>query len=100
MSNPSSEPNQHTEWPFPFSQDDWAQTPPAVQAYIVALHQELHQLKQRIEALEARTQASSQTSSRPPSSDSPFRKGRKKRHGKTRAAPVPNLATRACAKPC
>jgi transposase len=76
-----------TEWPFPFSPADWEQTPPAVQAYIVALHQELAQLKQRVEVLEARTQATSETSSRPPSSDSPFRKGRKKRHRKTSGRP-------------
>ena len=75
------------EWPFPFTQADWAQTPPAVQAYIAALHQELAQLTQRVEALEARTQATSQTSSRPPSSDSPFGNGRKKRHRKTSGHP-------------
>ena len=79
MSKPPTAPVINTtEWPFPFAPADWAQTPPAVQAYIVALHQELAQLKQRVEALEARTQATSQTSSRPPSSDSPYRKGRKK----------------------
>jgi Family of unknown function (DUF6444) len=87
MSNPSSEPNLHTDWPFPFSQADWAQTPPAVQAYIAALQQELNQLKQRVEALEARTHTTSETSSRPPSSDSPFRKGRKKRDRTTVGRP-------------
>ena len=76
-----------TEWPFPFSPADWEQTPPAVQAYIAALHQELAQLKQRVEALEARTQSTSETSSRPPSSDSPFRKGQKQRHRKTSGRP-------------
>ena len=76
-----------TAWPFPFSQADWAQTPLAVQAYIATLHQELAQLKQRVEVLEARTHATSQTSSRPPSSDSPYRKGRKKRDGKTSGRP-------------
>jgi transposase len=87
MSKPPSEPNRPTDWPFPFSPDDWAQTPPAGQAYIATLPQELEQLKQRVEALEARTQAPSQTSSRPSSSDSPFRKGRKKRHCKTSGRP-------------
>ena len=80
MGNLSPEPTSDTsEWPFPFSRDDWEHTPPAVQAYIATLHQELAHLTQRVEALEARTQATSQTSSRPPSSDSPFRKGRRKR---------------------
>jgi transposase len=88
MSQPLPEPvRDTTEWPFPFSQADWEQTPPAVQAYIAALHQELAQLKQRIEALEARTQVTSETSSRPPSSDSPYRKGRKKRHRTTSGRP-------------
>jgi transposase len=91
MSRLSSEPNLHTEWPFPFSQVDWAQTPPAVQAYIAALHQELDQLKQRIEVLEARTHATSETSSRPPSSDSPFRKGRKQRDRTTAGRPGAKL---------
>ena len=88
MSKPSPEPTiDTTAWPFPFTQADWEQTPPAVQAYIAALHQELAELKQRIEALEARIQTTSQTSSRPPSSDSPFRKGRKKRDRKTSGRP-------------
>jgi transposase len=88
MSKPPTAPVINTtEWPFPFAPADWAQTPPAVQAYIVALHQELAQLKQRVEALEACTQATSQTSSRPPSSDSPYRKGRKKRRHKTSGRP-------------
>ena len=88
MSKPPTAPVINTtEWPFPFVQADWAQTPPAVQAHIVALHQELAQLTQRVEALEARTQATSQTSSRPPSSDSPYRKGRKKRRHQTSGRP-------------
>jgi transposase len=87
MNNPSSAPNLHTDWPMPFSQADWAQTPPVVQAYIAALHQELHQLKQRVETLEARIHTTSETSSRPPSSDSPFRKGRNKRDRTTVGRP-------------
>lgn len=88
MSQPLPEPGiDTTEWPLPFSQADWEQTPPAVQASLAALHQELAQLKQRVEALEARTQVTSETSSRPPSSDSPFRQGRKKRHRKTSGRP-------------
>jgi transposase len=87
MSDSSAAPTRPSEWPFPFSPDDWAHTPPAVQAYIAALHQELHHLKQRVETLEARIQATSQTSSRPPSSDSPYRKGRNTRHRKTSGRP-------------
>lgn len=87
----SSEPNRPPEWPFPFSHADWEQTPPAVQAYIAALHQELAHLKQRVEALEARTHATSETSSRPPSSDSPYRKRRKKRDRTTSGRPGAKL---------
>ena len=92
MGHLSPEPTSDTsEWPFPFSRDDWEQTPPAVQAYIAALQQELAQLKQRVEALEARTQATSQTSSRPPSSDAPFRKRRRKGDGKSSGRPGAKL---------
>jgi hypothetical protein len=42
-----------TPWPFPFSAADWEQTPPAVQAYSATLPQELPQLTQRVETLEA-----------------------------------------------
>jgi Family of unknown function (DUF6444) len=88
MIEPSLEPTIDTlAWPFPFSHADWEQTPPAVQAYIATWHQELAQLKQRVEALEARTHATSQTSSRRPSSDSPYRKGRKKRERRTAGRP-------------
>jgi transposase len=88
MHKPSPEPPiDTTTWPFPLSPADWEQTPLAVQAYIATLHQELAQLTQRVETLEARTQATSQTSSRPPSSDSPYRKGRNKRQRKTPGRP-------------
>jgi transposase len=65
-------------WPFPFGPQDWEHTPPAVQAYVHTLHHELAQLRERMEALEARLQANSTTSSRPPSSDSPYKKPRQR----------------------
>jgi transposase len=58
-------------WPFPFPRSDWEQVPPSVQAFILTL-------VQRIEALEAKLSENSQNSSRPPSSDSPYRKPRTK----------------------
>ena len=30
-----------TLWPFPFTEQDWQQTPPAVQAYLRALRHEV-----------------------------------------------------------
>jgi transposase len=63
-------------WPFPFVPQDWEHTPTAVQAYVHTLQDDLTQLRARVEALEARLQANSTTSHRPPSSDSPYKKPR------------------------
>jgi hypothetical protein len=46
-----------TAWPFPFPRQDWEQTPPAVQAYLLAVQQDLAQLRDlhnRVDVLEAR----------------------------------------------
>src|SRR5262245_66500303 len=63
-----------TAWPFPFTPQDWEQTPPAVQAYVHTLRDELTQLRARVDALEARLRQNSTTSHRPPSSASPYKK--------------------------
>ena len=47
---PLSEPN-NIVWSLPFTSQDWAQTPHAVQAYIHSLHDELTQLHPRVETL-------------------------------------------------
>lgn len=67
-----------TLWPFPFTEQDWQQTPPAVQAYLHTLRHEMGQLHERVESLEARLNQDSTTSSRPPSSDSPYKKPRRR----------------------
>jgi transposase len=69
---PLSEP-ANTVWSFPFPPQDWAQTPLAVQAYVRTLRDEIAQLHDRVETLEARLQQNSTTSSRPPSADSPYK---------------------------
>src|SRR5262245_46599944 len=74
---PRSEP-ANTVWPFPFTPQDWAQTPTAVQAYVHTHHDELTQLRERVAALEARLRQNSTTSHRPPSSDSPYTKPRQR----------------------
>src|SRR5687768_2324819 len=74
---PLSESNT-TLWPFPFTEQDWQQTPPAVQAYLHTLRREVGQLQERVESLEARLTQDSTTSSRPPSSDSPYKKPRRR----------------------
>src|SRR4029450_3603021 len=66
----------HPLWPFPFTPQDWAQTRLAVQAYVHTLRDEVKQLHDVVEILEARLQQKSTTSSRPPSSDSPYKKPR------------------------
>src|SRR5215510_15202386 len=72
---PRSDPTD-TIWPFPFTPQDWEQTPPAVQAYLRTLRDQVSQLQDRVETLEARLMQNSTTSSRPPSSDSPYKKTR------------------------
>ena len=68
-------------WNFPFSPTDWEQTPGAVQAHLVALqtqlqdlHQQHQQLQIQVDQLQGRLHQTSTTSSKPPSSDSPFKK--------------------------
>jgi transposase len=76
MDQPSA-PDSAT-WPFPFSQQDWEQTPLAVQAYVHSLRDELTRLHEHVETLEARLTQNSTTSHRPPSSDSPYKKPRQR----------------------
>jgi transposase len=72
---PRSE-SANTVWPFPFTPQDWEQTPPAVQAYLRTVRDELGQLQDHVETLEARLRQNSTTSHRPPSSDNPYKKPR------------------------
>jgi transposase len=73
-----------TVWLFPFSEQDWEQTPPAVQAYLQTLRHEMEQLQDQVARLEARLNQDSTTSSRPPSSDSPYKKPRCRTGSSTR----------------
>jgi transposase len=73
-----------TVWPFPFTPQDWEQTPPAVQAYLHTVHDALAQLQERVDTLEAQLKQNSTTSSRPPSSDSPYKKPRQRTNATTR----------------
>src|SRR5215831_19403209 len=72
---PRSE-SANTVWPFPFTPQDWKQTPPVVQAYLRTVRDELGQLQDRVETLEARLRQNSTTSHRPSSSDNPYKKPR------------------------
>jgi transposase len=73
----------------PISELDWQMTPETVRQYIVLLEQKLHHMQlmvqaheTRIEKLEVQTKKNSHNSSKPPSSDPPFnRKKRKSKKG-------------------
>ena len=72
---------ENPTWHFPFSQAEWDQTPSTVQAHLVALQSQLdvlqqqqQQLQLQVNQLQGRLDQTSSTSSKPPSSDSPFKK--------------------------
>ena len=73
-------------WALPFGQLEWELTPPAVQEFITTQnHQiaqfqtQIEQLQQQVDQLQGRVAKTSQTSSKPPSSDSPFNKPKRQR---------------------
>jgi transposase len=57
----------------------WALTPPAVQDYIRDLQKRVDQLQKQVERLQGKVEQTSQTSSKSPSSDSPFNKPKRQR---------------------
>jgi transposase len=70
----------------PFSDEDWNNTPEPVKAYIVHLEDLIKQLikrqdelEKRTEKLEAQSKMNSQNSSKPPSSDSPFKRPKREK---------------------
>jgi transposase len=71
---PSQAPTDSILWALPFCQMDWELTPPAVQDYIQSLHQQIKHLQKQVDTLQGRVKKTSHTSSKPPSSDSPFDK--------------------------
>src|SRR5215831_7258845 len=85
--------HSHTDsilWALPFGQLEWELTPPAVQEYITTQHQQIAQfqtqiaqLQTQVETLQGRVDTTSQTSSKPPSSDSPFIKPKRQRKTST-----------------
>jgi len=79
-----------TEWPFPCAEDDWHQTPPSVQQDVMALEQQfsalqrqVDQLQKQVEILQGRIDKTSNTSSKPPSSDSPFTRPKRSKRRKS-----------------
>lgn len=77
-------------WALPFGQMEWELTPPAVQDYLKHQHQQIaqcqtqiEQLQQQVDQLQGQVAKTSQTSSKPPSSDSPFNKPKRQRKTST-----------------
>jgi transposase len=63
------------------SEEDWKQTPSAVRALVLQQHELIGQLIKRVEELEARLGQNSQNSSRPPSSDPPYKRDKRASKG-------------------
>jgi transposase len=66
------------KWIFPFSEQDWAATPEAVRKFLVSLVSSQAALEKRIEELEKKLNKNSSNSSKPPSSDNPYKEKPKK----------------------
>ncbi len=66
-------------WVHPFSQMEWAITPLAVQTHLLSLQQRVKQLETQVDTLQGRVEKTSKNSSKPPSSDSPYKKPKGKR---------------------
>lgn len=56
---------------MPFSAEEWARTPPAVQGFVVSMIARMQVLEAELSALRERVNRNSRNSSRPPSSDGP-----------------------------
>ena len=67
---------------LPFSQADWDLTPKAIQAFVLSTMTRLGELGKKIDQIAIKLNQDSSNSSRPPSSDSPYKrkpKDKKKR---------------------
>ena len=74
---------------LPFSAEEWEQTPPAVQEFVLALIAHVQALEAEIAALRERLNRNSCNSSRPPSSDGPDvprKSSRRAKSGRKRGA--------------
>ena len=72
----------HTDpilWALPFSQMEWNITPPAVQDHVRRLQEHVRQLQNQVDTLQGQVGKTSQTSSKPPSSDAPCKKPQRQR---------------------
>ena len=73
--------SQNVPTGLPISEADWRQTPPSVRAFILWQQELIANLAKRVEELEAKLGQNSNNSNRPPSSDSPYQKGKRESKG-------------------
>lgn len=66
-----------------FSEQEWAQTPPAVQAFVLALVVRVQELETEVSVLRERVKRNSHNSSQPPSSDGPDAPPKPRQHAKS-----------------
>jgi transposase len=73
------------QWPFPFPAQDWNQTPLSVQNHLMDIRHQLNELQQQheqlqhqVDILQGRVDKTAQTSNKPPSSDSPYKKPKRR----------------------
>jgi transposase len=66
---------------LPISKADWKQTPPSVRAFILWQQELIIKLTKRVEELEARLGQNSGNSNRPPSTDPPYQREKRKSKG-------------------
>lgn len=69
----------------PFTEEDWQATPEPVRKAFEFLEQQVEILTRRLDELENRINKNSGNSNKPPSSDNPFKKNRKRKTAKKRS---------------
>jgi len=72
----------HQPEQMPFSEKEWAQTPPAVQEFVLALITRVQELKLEVAALREQVNRNSRNSSNPPSSNGPDVPAKPGKHAK------------------
>ncbi len=70
-----------------FSEEEWAQTPPAVQEFVLALITRTQELEAEVAALREQVNRNSRNSSQPPSSDGPGVSPKQRQRSKSKRKP-------------
>lgn len=67
---------------LPITEEDWNQTPPSVQAFVLWQQELIVKLVKRVDELEAKFGENTGNSNRPPSTDPPYQRNNRKSKGK------------------